>query len=120
MGRYFKRGNERQILIGESQHIDPQVAGLLANGWVEVASRADLPAFVPSVVTMRQARLALLQQGLLSQVETAVSSAGQAAQIEWDYSNTLERNKPLVQSIASGLGWTDAQLDSLFTLAATL
>jgi len=69
---------------------------------------------------MRQARLALLQQGMLSQVESAVAGAGQAAQIEWEYSSTVERDKALVQAIAPALGLTETQLDDLFRLAATL
>jgi len=120
MERYFKRNKERMTLAGDAKHIDPQVPGLLADGWVEVPSMADLPVFVPTVVTMRQARLALLQRGLLSQVKTAVANSGQAAQIEWATSNTVERNRAFVQSIATGLGLTDAQLDDLFRLAATL
>ncbi len=83
---------------------------------------APLP--VPAVVTMRQARLALLQSGMLSQVNTAVAAmpgaSGDAARIEWEFSSTVERNRPLVQSLVGALGLTDAQLDDLFRLAATL
>jgi len=83
---------------------------------------APLP--VPSVVTMRQARLALLQAGLLAQVNTAVANmpgaAGDAARIEWTFSSTVERNHPLVQSVTGALGLTESQLDDLFRLAATL
>jgi len=79
---------------------------------------------VPSSVTMRQARLALLQTGLLSQVNTTIanmpSPAGDAARIEWEFSSVVERNRPLVQSLVGALGITDAQLDDLFILAATL
>ena len=79
---------------------------------------------VPDVVTMRQARLALLQNGMLTQVNTAVANmpgtAGDAARIEWEFSSTVERNRPLVQSLIGALGLTEAQLDDLFRLAATL
>lgn len=83
-----------------------------------------VPLPVPEVVTMRQARLALLQSGLLAQVNTAVSSmtgaAGDAARIEWEFSSTVERNLPLVQSLTGVLGLTEAQIDDLFRLAAGL
>ena len=83
---------------------------------------APLP--VPDVVTMRQARLALLQNGMLTQVKDAVAAmpgaAGDAARIEWEFSSTVERNRPLVQSLISALGLTESQLDDLFRLAATL
>lgn len=79
---------------------------------------------VPAVVTMRQARLALLQNGMLTQVNTAVANMpgaqGDAARIEWEFSSTVERNRPLVQALGAALGLTDAQLDDLFRLAATL
>lgn len=82
------------------------------------------PPPVPAVVTMRQVRLALLQSGMLTQVNTAVANmpgaAGDAARIEWGFSSTVERNHPLVQSLIGALGMTDAQLDGLFRLAATL
>lgn len=77
------------------------------------------------VVSMRQARLALLQSNLLSQVEAAIAAiedAGQrqAVQIEWEYAAEVDMTHPWVQSLASALGLTEAQLDDLFTLAATL
>jgi hypothetical protein len=86
---------------------------------------ADAPP-VPVItsVTMRQARLALLQQGLLTQINNAVASIpgaqGEAVRIEWEFSSTVERNRPLVQALAASLGLTSQQLDDLFTLAATL
>lgn len=79
---------------------------------------------VPEVVTMRQARLALMQSGLLAQVNTAVANmpgaAGDTARIEWEFSSTVERNRPLVQSLIDALGLTESHLDDLFRLAATL
>lgn len=79
---------------------------------------------VPEAVTMRQARLALVQSGMLTQVNTAVANMpgaqGDAARIEWEFSSTVERHRPLVQALGAALGLTDAQLDDLFRLAATL
>jgi hypothetical protein len=75
---------------------------------------------IPSVVTMRQARLALLQSGLLASVNTAVAAADEATKITWEFSSEVNRNHPFVATLATALGLTDAQLDDLFTLAATL
>lgn len=79
---------------------------------------------VPRVVTMRQARLALLQQGVLAQVQTAINSLPspqkEAAQIEWDYSSEVHRDKPFVTILGASLGLTETQLDDLFVLASTL
>lgn len=95
----------------------------LAEGNTPQPADPVVPA-VPAVVTMRQARLALLQNGMLTQVNTAVANmpgaAGDAARIEWEFSSTVERNRPLVQSLIGALGLTESQLDDLFRLAATL
>jgi hypothetical protein len=86
---------------------------------------ADAPP-VPVItsVEMRQARLALLEQGLLTQVNNAVATMpgelGDKARIEWEFSNAVRRDKPLVQVVAASLGLTSQQIDDLFALAATL
>ena len=77
---------------------------------------------IPQSVTMRQARLALLGAGLLDDVDTAIAAIPdpvqrKAAQIEWEYANTVERQSAFVQQLAAGLGMTDAQLDDLFIAA---
>lgn len=72
---------------------------------------------VPAFVTMRQARLALSDAGLLASVDAAISTAGDAAQIEWEYSNEVQRNSGLVPAMATALGLTDAQIDALFIAA---
>jgi hypothetical protein len=79
---------------------------------------------VPPEVTMRQARLALLNAGLLSAVETAIDALPEpprtAARIEWDHSNTVQRNNAFVLQLGGLLGLTPQQLDSLFIAAAQL
>lgn len=76
------------------------------------------------VVSMRQARLALLQAGLLAQVPDAIASLSEpdrtAAEIEWEYSQTVDRQKAFVQMLAPALGLDDQALDDLFKRAATL
>lgn len=108
-----------------------QIGQQIAQCEVELASsglnltQAEVDAIlsapvVPASVTMRQARLALLGAGLLDAVVAAVNSAGPAAQIEWEYAAVVDRNAGLIPSMASALGMTDAQIDSLFASAAAL
>ena len=82
------------------------------------------PPPVPASVTMRQARLALLQEGLLDDVETAINALPEpqqsAARIEWEYSNEVQRHNGFVEQIGPMLGLTSQELDELFILAATL
>ena len=76
-----------------------------------------------TAVTMRQARLALLEIGKLQDVETAIDSMPEPtktiARIEWEYSQEVHRNKELVQALAPALGLTEEDLDNLFILAST-
>lgn len=94
------------------------------DGAAVVAKPPPPPPPVPTRVTMRQARLALLGAGLLPQVDAAVAAiagtAGDAARIEWEYALTVERNSALVASLTAALALTEAQLDALFTQAAVL
>lgn len=78
----------------------------------------------PTVVTMRQARLALLKAGKLADVDTAIAAlpslAKEAAQIEWEYATEVKRDSTLVSQLAPALNLDAAALDALFTQAATL
>lgn len=82
------------------------------------------PPPVPAVVTMRQARLALLGAGLLTQVNDAVAglpgAQGDAARITWEFSSEVRRDDALVSSLAAVLNLSSAQLDQLFTTAGGL
>ena len=79
---------------------------------------------VPAVVTMRQARLALLGAGLLAGVKAAInalpSKQKEAAKIEWEYATDVQRSSGLVLMMGAALGLDDAALDALFVAAAAL
>lgn len=82
------------------------------------------PPAAPSVVSMRQARLALLGAGLLSQVDTALDQMDEpnrsAAMIEWEYATELRRDHPLVASLSAALELTEQQIDDLFMAAGSI
>jgi hypothetical protein len=75
-------------------------------------------AFVPKNVTMRQARLALLKNGLLDVVNSGITDP--SAKIEWEYATEVERNNVLVTSLKSLLNLSEQDVDNLFILAAIL
>jgi hypothetical protein len=118
----FSWGEDGAISFGEEM-TPQQIAGVQA---VYAAHDPDLPApvEVPKAVTMRQARLALLAQGMLGQIDAAIDSLPspqkEEARIEWEYSQEVQRDKPLVLNLAPALGLDSAQLDALFIAAATL
>jgi multidrug resistance efflux pump len=89
----------------------------------EIEKRQAEAAKVKSV-TMRQARLALLGAGLLSKINDALkalpSPQKEAATIEWEYSNEVQRNGALVKQLGGALGLDDEALDKLFATAAKL
>lgn len=80
------------------------------------------PEPIPQTITPRQARLALLQAGLLSQVDDAINSlespAKETAQIEWEYATSIERDSAWINQLGSALGLDDAGIDSLFLIAS--
>lgn len=80
---------------------------------------------VPTSVTMRQARLALLAIDLLDDVDAAIAAIPdplqrRAAEIEWEYAQTVDRNSIFTMQLSAGLGLTSDQLDNLFLQASTL
>ena len=82
------------------------------------------PPYVPTSVTMRQARLALLGAGLLASVDAAIDSLPspqkEAARIEWEYATEVHRSSGLVPMMVEALGLDDAGLDALFVAAVVL
>lgn len=120
-GAQLPEYNAAMTVVDLTDH--PQVD----EGWI-----VDGETFVPPVVrpqvpdsiTMRQARLCLHKHGLLPGVQPAIDALPEpdktAAQIEWDYSATVERDRGFVLQVAQALGLSDQQLDELFIEAATL
>jgi hypothetical protein len=82
------------------------------------------PSGVPFSVTMRQARLALADAGMLPAVEVAINGLPEPdktkAKITWEYSTEVQRSNGLVPQMAAALGMTDAQIDALFIVARDL
>jgi hypothetical protein len=85
----------------------------------------DPVSLIPQAVSMRQARLALLQAGILATVDQVIAGitpteAQQKIKIEWDYATEVDRQWPTLLALQSTLELTDEQVDDLFILAATL
>ena len=86
--------------------------------WREVFALEPAPVFVPQQVTMRQARLEMLSRDLLDDVDAVIAVAGRAAQIEWEYASTVDRDNPVIAVVQQQQGMTDEQIDDLFREAA--
>lgn len=119
-------------LINNSEHIYRNDGWVIPNDpdnsnyqrylvWLEKGNTpepADIPPLVIPTITMRQARLALLAAGLLDEVEAAITTPSD--RIWWDYSATVERSHPLVDSVLRALDKTPTQINALFITAALL
>ncbi|MGI4776969.1 MAG: hypothetical protein ACRYGA_02430 [Janthinobacterium lividum] len=94
-----------------------------ANGEFLAAQSSVPPAPpAPRVVTMRQARLALLKAEKLAAVTAAIDTLSSpqkdAALIEWEYAATVDRDSALMGLVASALDLDEPALDALFATAA--
>lgn len=121
-------------LVGNvvEQENSPDVAGT----WVECTGIAvgpgcewdgtafTPPRLVPPAVSMRQAKLALLQAGKLAAVDAAINALTEPqrteALINWTSATLIERNHPMVELIATAAGMSETDLDSLFSAAAAI
>jgi hypothetical protein len=80
---------------------------------------AKAKALVPASITPRQARLKLLEVGLLDELE-AVITTNRAWQIEWEYATEVKRDSPLIDAVATQAGLTEEQIDQMFKEASKL
>lgn len=81
---------------------------------------ADSP-LVPGTIPLWAARTVLQQGNLLDAATTAVNqSTDLALKNVWEYGNFINRNSPAIQSLATALGLTSAQVDEMFIAANNL
>lgn len=77
-----------------------------------------------NVISMRQARLALHDAGLLASVSVAIDAMPEPdktkAQIEWEYASEVDKNSAWVANLSLALGLDDVRLTELFNAAAVL
>ena len=132
IGMYLGAPDDSQLAPGEAAHAlndaDWRSVGpgyrYIGGKLVPPEPVVPAPIRAPKVVTMRQARLALLQAGKLTAVNQALAALtgvqGEAARIEWEFAATVDRGSELVTMLAAALSLSDDDLEALFTTAAAL
>lgn len=81
---------------------------------------------VPESVSARQIRLWLIENDIsLTSVENAINSIinetlREKTLVEWEFAPYIERNHPLVNTLAESLGLTNEQVDQGFIAASKL
>lgn len=120
--------NAQVVVRGEEvEWFDPAIAPVseeqIATELARLTAEYEHALAVPQEVTMRQARLALAAAGKLADVATAIDGLSEpdktAANITWEYSQTVERKNPFVLTLGAALGLDSDALDALFVDAAT-
>ena len=121
--------------VSEAQSAFPDAVCIEATeggiGWLwdgESLTPPHVPPEVPTVpdsVTRRQAKQALLLNGLLGNVQPAIDAIPNATQramiqIEWDDSQVFERDRPALIALGTALGLSSSGLDALFIQAGAL
>lgn len=77
-------------------------------------------ADVPNIISPRQCRLLLLEQGFLADVDAMIAQQQEATRITWEYALEFRRDDPLLNQLAVALGLDEAQIDQFFIAAAQL
>lgn len=76
-------------------------------------------ANVGTILTPRQARWVLLDEGLLDAVEDIVK-LNRKHEIYWEYATEIRREDTILLQLATALGITDEKLDEMFIKGAKL
>jgi hypothetical protein len=129
-GYHFVKDAQAPTYDPATHRLVPQVAPTLVNGeWVlgvdvvpltQEELAANLASWRESATcTPRQMRLALLDIGLLDDVEAIVAASPRAVRLEWEYSVLLERKNPQWDALGAGIGKTPEDIDNVFRLALT-
>jgi len=75
----------------------------------------------PKVVSMGQARAALIRTGMFDTVNnTIMANDDLELKSDWEYRTEVRRDWPALIALTETLGITKEQLDDLFQLASTL
>jgi hypothetical protein len=88
------------------------------------AANAPLPLVIPHSVSMSQARSILILTDSLTPVldalNTMTGTEGKLARSEFEFSQTVDRYRPLTLQMQAVLNLTDIQMDELFIRASKL
>lgn len=96
------------------------------NGVIVTRIYLPNPIVIPQTISARQVRLWLLNNNIpLNQVDAAINTISdellrEKTRVEWEYAPYIERNHPLIDSLAQYLGLTSEQIDQGFIGASQL
>jgi hypothetical protein len=74
----------------------------------------------PQILSMRQARLQMLEMDILDDVISTVATMPTAVQIEWEFSTVVDRNSPAFGALLSLMNFDEDQVNEFFRDGAKL
>ena len=92
---------------------------LIENGKISLKKINENVVIVPRLITRLQAKLQLLEIGLLDEVEDLVAQ-DRKVQLYWKEADNFYRTDSILLGMATTIGLTDEQLDELFIEASKL
>jgi hypothetical protein len=81
---------------------------------------SETPPLVPEMVTMFQARAALMEAGLFNAVDAHCKGAGGVTLQAWEYANHCYRHGALITRLAPAFKLAPADVDALFIRASQI
>jgi hypothetical protein len=125
-GYFTVRSDSPPQPINTTENITQRAINIDGNYADIIRTWIPLPIVVPETISARQVRLWLIDNDIdLSNVEAAIDTISdlklrEKTRVEWEYAPYIERNHPLIESLAQYLGLTSQQIDQGFIDAAQL
>jgi hypothetical protein len=100
-------------LVGP-QEIGGGFVGYVVESLTPEEIEAAYQATIPTVVTMRKARVYLVRNNLLDTINSVVASQGQEAIETWNTSHEVQRTNPLLNYVLDSQGYSELDKDQMF------
>lgn len=109
---------DNAIIPNDSQNSDYKNYLIWAS--TNTTTPADIAVKVFMPLSAWQVRKILTQFNLRSSVEAGVAAADQNTKDAWAYAKEFQRDDPVLTGMATALGMTNTQIDSMFDIGITL
>lgn len=110
-----KRGPMPPVELGKMQLVGNDLITL--DEYLPSHAAAVYARSVPAEVPMTAAREALIDAELLDAIDAYIQTLGQKDIVWWQFSQSINRQFPLVEQVKVALAMTDQQIDQLFIAA---
>lgn len=120
--KYYKQNDEvfAYELDGSQDHLIGDKV-LMTTEEIEAHINPSVVIKIPQVISMRQAREALIDAGLFTTINDIITNSNDLKLInDWEYSTEVRRDWARLILISTELGITPERLDELFLIASNI